>query len=240
MTVELDAVLDLCVELTEEAVWRCLGAASHRNPALVDEVALAVREAPRLGRPAAVMRSLAVLESGRGRVSLEHGIDLEGRILPHLFEGATGAVFLVATAGPGVERRTSELFERDETVEAFVMDAAGTGLAMEAMAQAVGAASKDLGSAGMKTGPCLVPGNDYWLLEGQRALFRAVPAERIGVQLLDSMVMVPQKSQSAVIPFGEELSVQGDPTASRCRTCKAVRCPIRTEEYAGDPGSLPA
>jgi hypothetical protein len=76
-----------------------------------------------------------------------------------------------------------------------------------------------------------VPGNEYWDLEGQRTLFRALPAHRIGVRLLDSLQMDPQKSQSALVPFGEELRILDDPASSPCSRCKATRCPMRLEPY---------
>ena len=85
--------------------------------------------------------------------------------------------------------------------------------------------------AGLQVGPCLVPGNEYWDLEGQRTVFSALPAHRIGVRLLDSLQMDPQKSQSALVPFGAELRILDDPASSPCSRCKATRCPMRLEPY---------
>ena len=62
--------------------------------------------------------------------------------------------------------------------------------------------------------PSVVPGNEYWDLEGQRAIFDALPADRIGVRLLESLQMDPQKSQSALVPFGEALRILDDPGRS--------------------------
>ena len=73
-------------------------------------------------------------------------------------------------------------------------------------------------------------------MEGQRSMFDVLRAGDIGVTLLDSMMMSPQKSQSQMIPFGRELHLVNDPDSAPCRTCRAQRCPMRIEAYAGPLG----
>jgi hypothetical protein len=82
---------------------------------------------------------------------------------------------------------------------------------------------------GWVTGTCLRPGQSYWDIEGQESVFQVVPGERIGVSLLDSSFMRPQKSQSAVVPIGPDMKVHGNPNESYCRYCQATRCPMRQE-----------
>lgn len=233
-----DGPRELAVELAADEVWRCLGPAGRAREPLADEVAHAVAEATRIGSPRAATRTLQMVQVGRGRVAFEDGIAIEGSLLPHLFEGADGAVFLLATAGPEIGQRVTELFAADRAVEAFVLDAAGSAVAMNAGTRMVAALADGLSGAGYRVGRCLVPGNEYWSLEGQRAIFQAVAADEIGVRLLGSLLMDPQKSQSSIIPFGRELRVLDDPSEAPCRRCKAVRCPMRLEEY--DPSLEPA
>lgn len=217
MEAQLNAVREVRTDLTAEAVFRCLGPSpAAAREGLRDEVALALRDAARLSRPRAALRTHRIVKAQRGRVAFEDGTVLAGKMLPHLFEGAGGGLFVLATAGPGIERRVRELFAAGDEVEAFVLDAAGSAMVLEAFAKTVGQAAADLSSAGFGTGPCLMPGSDYWALDGQRDVFRALPASEIGVRLLDSMLMEPQKSQTAVIPFGEQLRIQGDPGVSLC------------------------
>jgi hypothetical protein len=154
-------------------------------------------------------------------------------MLPHIFDGATGGVFLLATAGPGTEQRTVELLANDDPVQAFIMDAAGSAAAMNLFGQVVQLLMETLHGAGLRAGPCVKPGTDAWSIEGQRAVFNAIPGPHAGVRLLDSLLMSPQKSQSGLIPFGESLRVVHSPGASPCRTCSAPRCPMRVEAYSG-------
>ena len=67
-------------------------------------------------------------------------------------------------------------------------------------------------------------------------MFGVLSAGDIGVTLLESLMMSPQKSQSQMIPFGRELHLVNDPNSAPCRTCRAKRCPMRVEEYAGPLG----
>ena len=67
-------------------------------------------------------------------------------------------------------------------------------------------------------------------------MFDVLPAHEIGVSLLESLMMSPQKSQSQIIPFGRELKLVNDPSSAPCQTCRAQRCPMRIQEYAGPLG----
>ena len=104
---------------------------------------------------------------------------------------------------------------------------------MNAFAQLVALIATDLHSQGQRIGPCVKPGTDPWNIEGQRALFRVAPAAGVGVRLLDSLLMAPQKSQSGVVPFGRSLRLLDDPGGSPCRNCSARRCPMRQVDYIG-------
>ena len=230
----IDWVLtDLTVRLTPEEVWRCLGPSGSAKDSLAGEVSDVAAEASGLCAPSAVARSLQITGIRRGTVAFEARIEATGRMLPHIFDGAAGGVFLVATAGGEIERRTGALFAQGDPVRAIIMDAAGSAAAMNVFSQLVERVVGSLRAAGLKVGPCAKPGTDAWDIEGQRAVFKAVPADMAGVRLLDSLLMSPQKSQSGLVPFGETLRVVFDPGASPCRVCSASRCPMRVEAYAG-------
>ncbi|MBI4220131.1 MAG: hypothetical protein HY682_08325 [Chloroflexi bacterium] len=214
-------------------VWRCLGPAGGAREKLGEAVAWATSEATTLASPRAVATTLPVVDSGRGKVRFEGGPPISGRLVSHLFDGATGGAFAVATAGPEIERRVASLFENGDSFEAFVLDAAGSAMAMAVFSAVAARIGEELEGQSQRVGPCLKPGTDFWSLEGQRAIFDVVPASTIGVSLLDSLLMTPQKTQSGVIPFGPNLRVVNDPQVSPCRTCSAQRCPMRVEAFQG-------
>lgn len=212
-------------------MWRCLGPAGGARDQLTGDIEWAIAEAIALAEPASVIREIAVSDIGRGTIAFDGGFTVSGRMLPHLMEGAEGAVFLVVTAGVSIGNRVLELFAEDRPVEAIVLDAAGSAVAMNVQSSTVAAIADERKEEGHQVGPCLVPGNEYWDLGGQTAIFDALPAGDIGVRLLDSLQMDPQKSQSAIVPFGAELRILDDPTSSPCSRCKATRCPMRLDPY---------
>jgi hypothetical protein len=230
-------ITDLSIRLSAEEVWRCLGPAGTARGALTAEVEAAADEASHISAPRAAASSFAVASRKAGRVTFETGIEIQGRLLPHLFDGAEGGVFLLATAGPSIGRRVAELFNEGEPVRAFVMDAAGSAAAMSVFSLLVERVAAELQAGGMKVGPCVKPGTDSWSMEGQRALFRALPANEVGVRLLESLLMDPQKSQSGLVPYGRDLRILNDPNASPCRSCTAARCPMRLELFSGQAGA---
>lgn len=229
----INRVHDLEVELDPEEIWRCLGPAGSARESLNDDVVQAAEFATTASKPRGISRVLNVESAARGKVHFESGIVARGRWLPHLFEGAEGGVFFIATAGPGVEAEVSRLMADGDDIEGVVLDAGGSAVCMNATEQMQAQLMWEVEQAGYKVGPPVTPGNETWDLEGQTTMFEALKSDEIGVALLESMLMSPQKSESKMIPFGRDLKLVNDPTEAPCRTCRASRCPMRMEEYAG-------
>ena len=232
----INRVHDLEVELDPEEVWRCLGPAGDARESLNPDVLQATEFAASASNPRGISRVLNVESAARGKVHFESGFIAEGKRLPHIFEGAEGAVFLIATAGPGVEDEVTRLFADGDDIEGVVLDAGGSAVAMNAAEQIQAQLMWELEQAGYKVGPPVTPGTEPWDIEGQTMLFDVLSGDESGVTLLDSLLMTPQKTQSRMIPFGRNLRLVNDPNEAPCRTCRASRCPMRIEEYAGALG----
>lgn len=230
---EINRVHELEVALDPEEVWRCLGPAGRARDGLNSDVLHATEFAAMVSEPRGISRVLNVESASRGKVHFESGFVAEGKRLPHLFEGAEGAVFLIATAGPGVETEVARLMERGDDIEGVVLDAGGSAVAMNAAEQMQAQLMWELERAGYRVGPPVTPGTESWDLEGQTTMFAVLHGEEIDVTLSTSMLMLPQKTQSKLIPFGRNLRLVNDPDEAPCRTCRASRCPMRIEEYAG-------
>ncbi|MDP6667838.1 MAG: hypothetical protein QF357_10650 [Dehalococcoidia bacterium] len=229
----INRVHDLEVALDPEEIWRCLGPAGTARDSLDSDVLQATDFAAGASRPRGISRVLNVESTSRGAVRFESGLVAKGKRLPHLFEGAEGAVFLITTAGPGVETEVSRLMARGDDIEGVVLDAGGSAVSMNATEQVQALLMWEVEQAGYKVGPPITPGTEVWELEGQTTMFEALASDEVDVTLLDSMVMYPQKSESKMIPFGRELRLVNDPNEAPCRTCRAARCPMRIEEYVG-------
>ena len=80
--------------------------------------------------------------------------------------------------------------------------------------------------------PCRIsPGYGNWPLAAQKAIFTRLPHRTIGVRLLPSMLMVPQKS----ITFALWFDPAGHVIASRsgCSRCELEECPRRASRQTG-------
>jgi len=232
----INRVHELGIQLDPEEVWRCLGPAGEARDSLDQDVLQAAEFASKTSRPRGISRVLNVESAARGRIHFESGFTAAGKFLPHLFEGAEGAVFLIATAGQGVEDEVSRLFSGGDDIGGVILDAGGSAVAMNAAGQVQAQLMWELEQAGYKVGPPVTPGTEPWDIEGQLVIFEVLAADKIGVTLLDSLLMTPQKTQSRMIPFGRNLRLVNDPNEAPCRTCRVGRCPMRIEEYAGQQG----
>ena len=225
--VEID---DISVQLDEGEVWNCLGSRDRVVPALRDELLEMMALGEKICEPKALQSRLEIESVGRGKVVFKDGPTLNGPFLAHLFTGAKQAEFLVVTVGPAVDDKIAELTVEGDHVGAIVLDAVGSALAMNLFSQLLTRILDETHERDWDVGTCLRPGQSYWDVTGQQDIFQVVQGERIGIELLESAFMKPQKSQSAVVPLGPDLRVNGDPNESYCRYCQAKNCPMRQEE----------
>ncbi|MBW1706464.1 MAG: hypothetical protein JRJ86_15050 [Deltaproteobacteria bacterium] len=122
--------------------------------------------------------------------------------------GANQAILIVATVGGGVEEKCAQLHKRGEYIDALVVDS----IASAALDNAIWEIKKDLISKteNLQVGYTLFPGINSMPLGFQRTIFEILKPEKpIGVLLAESMLLVPIKSISAVIPMGYKLSCLG-------------------------------
>ncbi len=217
------------ISVAADDVFGCLGTPGKAHPGLTNDVDRAIALGRSLWSPRGIYRRLSVEQVGGGGVTFTGGLYLEGKFLSHLFGGAEEAVFMVVTICPALEGRVAQLFEKGESVDAFILDAVGSASAMNLLVRALSDVCQQAEGRGWQAGSGISPGHSYWDVTGQRTIFQTLPAERIGVELLESSFLKPQKSQSAVVPLGPQLKVQADPSASFCRHCPASNCPLRKE-----------
>ena len=81
----------------------------------------------------------------------------------------------------------------------------------------------------LKATNSLSPGNCGWQLESQKELFKLFPDNYLGIKLTESGMMIPLKSLSGVVGFGESVVFKH----TDCRSCKSQNCMYRKVEYNG-------
>jgi hypothetical protein len=133
------------------------------------------------------------------KITIEGDFCISGSLLPERLAGANLLVILVSTIGPQLEDRVKEYTAIKETFKGMLLDGIGSS-AMHSITQDVCAfISKQIETEGNKPSPAFLPGMLGFPLTEQVSLLKLAKAERIGVTLSSSGIMVPRKSTSRVI-----------------------------------------
>ena len=152
---------------------------------------------------AAIMKAQAVFEVFDLTVGLESELSfadvfLHSRDLSRNLAGCSKVALLAATLGPQVDaliRRHSST----DPVYASILQATGP-MYIEELVDLVNEEIKKIAaSQGLKTKPRYSPGYGDVSLEVQKDFFRLLPCTRIGLTLMDTLIMAPEKSVTAFV-----------------------------------------
>ncbi len=125
-------------------------------------------------------------------------VTLQSRDLGRNLAGCSQVALLAATIGPQVDaliRRHSSL----DPVYASILQATGA-MFIEELVDLVNSEIKKIAEAqGLKTRPRYSPGYGDVPLEVQKDFFRLLPCTRIGLTLMDTLIMAPEKSVTAFV-----------------------------------------
>jgi hypothetical protein len=184
-------------------------------------------------RPAErVERVLAEAMTAAGRMIAPKGIYtiVPGSELPGstLFADLERVAFCVCTIGAALEREVSRRSGAGDLLGAVVLDTVGS-VAAEAAAEHIDKVIQELAAGeGLRTSCRASPGYGDWDIREQAAIFSLLPAQRIGVSLTESLMMVPRKSVSFAV------HIAASPARMRsensCRNCGRTDCPFRLLE----------
>lgn len=154
-------------------------------------------------------------------------VPLPGASAERMLKTCSSAALLVCTLGPAFELQMQRLQKRS-MADAVMMDALGSALVEEGC----DAAEREIALRfpGLYLTDRFSPGYGDLPMNVQTALLDTLDAGRsVGVQLLPSLLMSPQKSVTAIIGLSEE------PQSARIRGCAfcrmAASCPLRREGH---------
>ena len=120
------------------------------------------------------------------------------------FSGAIMAAFIVATLGKSAEEECSRLYKRGEYIDALVLDAMASAALDGAVRETRERLRKEFKDVrigfSLPKRQAIPPGS-------QRAIFDLLMTEKtIGVKLTESMLLIPLKSTSVIVPIGKSIS----------------------------------
>ena len=191
------------------------------DPIILGRLDEALDTTTRVARLKGIYQVLPVLGTGKSGVETKAGVihsEMFTRLV-HTCSGKTSIAFMIATIGEELEeigRARSLVFEQ------LVYDTAGSELA-EMMADLLEAHCREKADdSGLQLSSRFSPGYCDWSLEGQQVIFASLDAGLINVRLTSKLVMVPNKSVSAIAVVAEEM-----PVTVPCALCPSEDCPWR-------------
>ena len=150
-------------------------------------------------------------------------LTLESESLARNLKGCCGALLLAATIGPSCDmlvRRASVT----SAAEASVYQAAGAAAIEAFLDDENDRLKKQYEAKGYFLRPRFSPGYGDLKLEHQKDWFRLLDiSKQIGIELTDSLLMVPTKSVTAIIGIGRDPNASGCPGCGSCNmhnTCE--------------------
>jgi hypothetical protein len=193
--------------------WTILRLARYRRrdeaPAAVwDATRAMAARASELVAPMAGLRLLRVASAALAHVSLVRGPSFSGHAVGRHFAGASQAIAFVLTLGPALEAEVIALGERQDLLEAYLLDLAGWA-GIEAAARAL---RRDLVAAlpRARVSHRLGPGHRDWPLTEQRDLVALFEGAAGPVRLSEHGVLIPFKSISGLFALRPELDSHPD------------------------------
>ncbi|GAH24444.1 unnamed protein product [marine sediment metagenome] len=225
-------IKNIKLKIDEEEVLRYQG--YHRNKAgKTDEMILEttrkeIEQGYCLFEPKGIYSKLMIRNiSSEGRINLENGLYLEtNNSMINLLRGTSYLAFGLSTVGNSLEDKISEFFTNKEYSRGLALDAVGT-VAVRYLSRHVRSIiCKEAKEQNLQTTKHFTPGTAEWDISQQKNIFEIIPADKIGVRLTESYMMIPKKSLSWVIGIGKEIIITSKENDS-CKTCLAENCPFR-------------
>jgi len=161
-----------------------------------------IRRAVALCEPVGRTATAPVSVEG-GRVRIEGAGEIESQSLARLLERSTEAALLGATVGGAIAEAASEAAEKGRAADAVVYDAVGSEMAEAAIAYLHEYLRGEMGRTGRTVTKRYSPGYGDLSLEAQRLLHLALGLGELGVTLSDTLMLLPEKSVTAIAGIEE-------------------------------------
>lgn len=194
--------------VTIEDVFRAEGADYSKRPPRAGTLELHKRilaEAYELIKPTIIWREFEITDVGEQEILLKGGYKLTSKLLAKVSNKAEKLVIFAATVGNTFEKRVETYKEEGKINEAYTLDATGIAFLVKSI-DSSGSLKKDYEQRGLKTTFVMGPGHSYWReYNDMKILFKLLEAERIGLRITDSNLLLPTKSLLLVMAVGSDL-----------------------------------
>ncbi len=170
--------------------------ADKKVSALIADV---IEEGYALLEPKASYEIFDIKKSGRKIKLVGANFTIESKSLARHLKDASKLALLVCTIGSELPNKVNEYVAKGEIARATILDAVGSEAA-EALAKEIDDLIKEeAGREGFTTLMRFSPGYGDWTIFNQAKILKILKADKLGVKLTKSFIMVPQKTVTACI-----------------------------------------
>jgi len=227
-----ETVRDYQIQVSIDQILTCQGAdpasLRRRRPDIIRLTEEVLEREWHLVKPVLLSQYYEVCSFNDGTLFLEGGGKLWGPAITQNIAVAEAVVVMIGTIGPGIDRRISESFSQKPSY-ALAVDGMGTAAADRLREAAEHTFQEQADSRGWRLSRYFSPGMVGWkIIEGQKQVFSLLKGEKIGVDLMFSGQMTPQKSISGVLGMGSRVE---RPTGPPCQFCSVQETCIFQDRY---------
>ncbi|MCR4954454.1 MAG: hypothetical protein K6A43_10310 [Treponema sp.] len=147
--------------------------------------------------PKSVFEILPLTVDAFNRISFAD-LSFESVDLSRNLEGCSQVAIFATTLGPQVDALIRR-YERIDTVKAAILQSVGAMFAEVLVEQVNDEIKKIAAASGKKCKPRYSPGYGDVPLQFQKEFFRLLPCTKIGLTLMDTLIMSPEKSVTAFV-----------------------------------------
>jgi hypothetical protein len=190
---------------------------------------LASIESEHTVEPAAAYEYYPVTGMNDTRIWLEAGKAVHGPMLPALFPEAKELAVIIGTIGPKLEKQASEYTAKGQALRGMLLDGIGSAAVDKLIPEVLKAIAAQAASRGYQTSSPVNPGMPGFPMAEQPNLLELAKADKIGVSLTPSGILVPRKSVSMVIGIGPRMT-RWTQTEVCARCSLRESCPYQIKE----------
>ena len=225
-------IKNIKLKIDEEEVLRYQGyhhnKAGETNEIILQITREEIEQSYHLFEPQGIYSKVMIKNiSSEGRINSENGLCLEvNDSMLNLLKRTSYLAFGLSTIGNHLEEKVAELFAKNEYPKAIALDAVGTVASKFLSNYIKSLVCQEAKEQNFQTTKYFSPGSGDWNISQQKNIFQIIPADKIGVKLTESYMMIPKKSLSWVIGIGKEIIIpsKGDDS---CKICLAENCQFR-------------
>jgi hypothetical protein len=179
--------------------------------------------------PAAAYERYKVTGMTSGQISLAGGKAVHGPALPAFFPEARELAVIVCTIGPRLEKQASDYTKNGQALRGMLLDGIGSAAVDKLIPEVINLIAAGVAPLGYEVSSPVNPGMPGLAMTEQRNIMELTKADKIGVSLTSSGILVPRKSVSMVIGIGPRMTRWTQ--AEVCARCDLREsCPYRIQE----------